>query len=151
MHIRPLSPEDAPELAVRLTADGPEYTRHFQPFPFDAISLRKTICQVKRDRFWGIFVDSALAGFFMLRGFDAGFLIPSYGVYISKPFSRKGLSTFALQFVLSWCRLQSIRTLMLKCHPGNRRALKLYRAYGFEERGIDPTNDNLIFHKILVA
>jgi ribosomal protein S18 acetylase RimI-like enzyme len=36
---------------------------------------------------------------------------------------------------------------MLKVHPENKKALEIYRSYGFTETGFDPANGNLVFHK----
>jgi RimJ/RimL family protein N-acetyltransferase len=81
----------------------------------------------------------------MLRGWDEGFDRPSFGVYIAEEFSRRGLSKLALQYALSWCRLNDVSAVMTKVHPDNTSAQLVYEQAGFEFIGMCPE----IGHRIL--
>lgn len=85
----------------------------------------------------------------MLRGFDEGYSVPSYGVWISENYSNKGLSTFTLQHAISFCKLNSIKKIMLKVHPDNVSAKHIYEKHGFKQTGVDPKIHHLIYHKDL--
>jgi len=102
-----------------------------------------------RDKYFGIFISDNLAGFYMLRGFDEGYEVPSYGVWISDKYSRMGLSTLTLQHAITFCRINSIKKIMLKVHPENVVAKNIYESFGFKEEGIDQKNSNLIYQKSL--
>ena len=83
----------------------------------------------------------------MLRGFDDGYEIPSYGVWVSSKFSNQGLSTLTLYHSFAFCKLNGIKTLMLKVHPENKIAKDLYESQGFKITGFDENNDNFIYQK----
>ncbi|MBL8155080.1 MAG: GNAT family N-acetyltransferase, partial [Anaerolineae bacterium] len=88
----------------------------------------------------------ALAGFFMLRGWDAGYDVPAYGVTIAQAYSGLGLARLSLDLSKTICRLRQVKRLMLKVHPENTVAKRLYEQAGFVQTGIDPRNANLIYH-----
>ena len=83
----------------------------------------------------------------MLRGFDEGYEIPSYGVWISKKYSAMGLSKLTLQHAVSICKINGIKKLLLKVHPENKRAKMIYENFGFTKESVDPKNNNLIYYK----
>lgn len=131
LHLTRLSPADASALSVLLTADDNDYKQYFIPFPTDIKSLEERLTSVREDRYWGIWFDGALAAFFMMRGFDEGYQRPSFGVYTARAYSGKGLSRFALDYCMSWCRMNNIAAVMLKVHPDNRYARQTYEKAGF--------------------
>jgi RimJ/RimL family protein N-acetyltransferase len=148
--IKKLSPESAVELSQLLQNENPEYIKYFIPFNFDVQTISKKLNSIKDDCYFGIFIENKIAGFYMLRGFDEGYKIPSYGVWISKKFSKMGLSKLTLQHAVSFCQLNRIKELMLKVHPDNLIAKKIYENFGFKQSGIDPQNSNLIYYKKLL-
>ena len=80
----------------------------------------------------------------MLRGFDAGYERPAFGVYISKNFSNLRLSKFALEYSMCWCQLNSIKAMMLKVHPDNCFAKQTYENAGFKFIEICPSTGHHI-------
>lgn len=145
LRIARLSPEDAPALS-RLLND-PEYRKYFTPFAVDAQSLEARLASAREDRYWGLWLDQALAGFCMLRGFDEGFQRPSFGVYIARCHAGKGLSGCALHHCMSWCQVNGVPSLMLKVHPDNRYAQRSYEKAGFSEQGSCPRTGHTIMEK----
>lgn len=144
--LRPLRSEDAPHLSRMLSSQPPDYARHFHPFDFDEISISDILSRARRDIFMGMYWGGRLAGFFMLRGWDAGYGVPAYGVLIDRAFSRSGLGKLSLDAALTICRLAAAPRLMLKVHPDNLVAKRLYEGAGFVATGIDDANHNLIYH-----
>jgi RimJ/RimL family protein N-acetyltransferase len=151
IEIKELSINDAAILSDSLSNEEPDYLKHFTPFEFSTESFSKILGNAKKDKYFGIFVNDELAGFYMLRGFDEGFEIPAYGVWISSNFSNKGLSRLTLYHAFSFCRINNIKTLMLKVHPENKAAKALYESLGFVKVSVDNKNDNIIYHKTLSA
>lgn len=148
--IKRLNSDSALELSQLLQNENKEYSRYFIPFEFDLEIISNKIKNLHRDSFWGIFIEDKLVGFYMLRGFDQGYEIPSYGVWISKEFSGKGLAKLTLQHAISYCKINRITELMLKVHPENLQAKKIYEDFGFKQTGTDSKNNNLIYHKKLI-
>ena len=149
IEIKELSEEQVPSLSQALFNEDVKYLKYFTPFEFSVESLTSILNKAVKDKFFGIFVNNEIAGFYMLRGFDEGYDIPSYGVWISSKYSNKGLSKLTLYHSFSFCKLNNIKTLMLKVHPDNIIAKNLYEALGFVKIGTDKKNSNYIYHKTL--
>src|SRR5689334_7341413 len=97
-----------------LTNESAEYMHFFVAFAFDEASLRVMLESAKRDLYMGIWWSDRLVGIFMLRGWDAGYEVPSYGAMIAEHMSGKGLATIAIEVAKSICRIQQVRRMMLK-------------------------------------
>lgn len=149
LEIKRINIRNAKELSELLIQSSKEYSKYFIPFEFDLESVSSTISKAVKDMFYGVYADSKLVGFYMLRGWDAGFEIPSYGVWIAENYSSKGLSKLTLHHAISVCRMNSIKKLMLKVHPDNLAAKKIYEDFGFINKGIDERIRHLIYFKDL--
>jgi RimJ/RimL family protein N-acetyltransferase len=147
LEIIELKVSDAKLLSTKLLNEPKDYIKYFDPFDFSVISIEKVIRQKKNDKYFGIFLNREIAGCYMLRGFDEGYEIPSYGVWIASEFSNSGLSTLTLYHVFSFCKLNKIKKLMLKVYPDNLIAKTLYESVGFQQTGIDKNGNKLIYHK----
>jgi len=147
--IRPLTPGDAEELSRLLTRDDEAYRRHFVPFETTMEALARVLGGALRDRFWGIAVDGSLAGLIMLRGLDAGFEAPAFGVYVAQSRSRRGLGRLALAYVEAWCRLEGCAELMLSVHADNVHARRMYEHDGFCATGETTERGQAIMRKRL--
>jgi RimJ/RimL family protein N-acetyltransferase len=129
--IAPLEGADAAEVSAMLRAARAEYAVHFHPFAFDEASVRVALEKARRDRAWGLRVGRELAGIFMLRGFDAGFEAPAFGVFVAEEFAGRGLATRALAEATRWCEGNGVREMMLTVYAENRRAVRVYEQAGF--------------------
>ncbi|MBZ0198368.1 MAG: GNAT family N-acetyltransferase [Ignavibacteriaceae bacterium] len=147
--ISPLTVGDAEELTELLSSSREEYSKHFIPFPFELQAIRNLLSSKKADRYFGVKLDDKLVGFYMLRGFDGGYKIPSYGVWISEEFSGKGLSKLTLQHAFSFCKINGIKKLMLKVAPENIPAKNIYESFGFTFSSVDDKIGHLIYFKEL--
>jgi len=149
IRIEPLLPIDA-EASVRLLSEsGDEEGRFFDGLPKEPEALRSVFLSAKLDRYWAIYIEDMFVGLFMLRGFDAGYSAPAFGVMIKRAFRGAGLGRLALQYAEAWCRLHKVETLMLTVSQENRRALALYEACGFVNDGERSPKGNLILRKRL--
>lgn len=149
IELRKLITTDLEDLIDLWNQDPKDYNKYFIPFEIKYDNLKSILEKVDKDLFIGIFVNKNIAGFFMLRGFDEGYEIPSYGVWISSEYSNKGLAKLTLQYSLSLCQLAGVKRIMLKFHPENIIAMKMYKNYGFIETGIDKKIGHIIMHKDL--
>lgn len=145
--IRPLHACDAPALAKLLAAQRADYIAHFSPFEFDERTVAEVLSTARRDRFWALCTDGEIAGFFMLRGFDAGYARPSYGVFVAEHAAGRGLARESLRFALEWCAENGVESVLLKVARENQRARGIYIAAGFEFVGICPATGHEMLEK----
>jgi len=147
VEIRKLSIGNAPDICNLAKVSRKEYFQYFTAFELIPEVVEAFLTKANKDQYLGFFINNSLVGFYMLRGLDAGYSIPSYGVFISEAYQSIGLAGLSVMHALSFCKLNRISKLMLKVHPENKKALEIYRNYGFIETGFDPANGNLVFHK----
>lgn len=147
VEIRKINIAQSKELSDLLLQSDRAYSKYFIPFEFDIESVSKVLEKAVKDMYYGIYVNSILVGFYMLRGWDAGYDIPSYGVWISENFSSKGLSKLTLHHAISICKINKVKKLMLKVHPDNIIAKRIYEDFGFTFNGIDEKIGHLVYYK----
>jgi RimJ/RimL family protein N-acetyltransferase len=144
--VRPLQISDALALSTLLCSQAQSYIRFFTPFNFDEATITQLLAQCERDAWMGIYLSETLLGFFMLRGWDAGFEVPAYGVLVDEQYSGYGLARLSLRYAKSLCKLRRAPHVMLKVHPENLAARKLFEAARFRQTGIEAASGNLIYH-----
>ncbi len=145
--VRTLTNADTHMLSALLTEDS-SYSQYFVPFSNPSPDYFATLfASVEQDCYWGILNSTILAGFCMLRGFDAGYKRPSFGVYIGKAYQGCGLATLALRWCMTYCLLNDIEAMMLKVHPDNTAARHIYEKNGFVSLGIDERTGHLMMEK----
>lgn len=144
--IRPLNLEDASDLSSLLLAQTLDYVRFFNPFNFDHPSVANLLAEQGMDVFMGIYWQERLSGFFMLRGWNSGYEIPSYGVLIDEQYSGYGLTRLSLKLAKSICKLRHVPRIMLKVNADNLIAKRLFEEAGFAQTGVDAPTGNLIYH-----
>jgi len=147
VEIRSLRIEHASGICHLIHEARREYSQYFTAFEPNEAVISGFLKKARKDQYLGFFIQDNLIGFFMLRGLDAGFIIPSYGVFIAEEYSSFGLARLSVSYAISFCKMNRIEKLMLKVHPLNTAAMKLYRDFGFTEDYIDPINENLVFYK----
>ncbi len=136
------------KILYQLTSNsGVEYLKYFTPFEISENGFNTVLSKAVLDRFFGVFVGTSLVGFYMLRGFDEGYKIPAYGVFISKKYAGLGLGSLTIQHAITFCKINKIRRLMLKVYPENVSAKMIYESFGFKSEGIDKRNNNLVYFK----
>jgi GNAT superfamily N-acetyltransferase len=147
VEIRSLHSIHASDIYSLIANSDPNYYRYFTAFEANLEVIEGFLARARRDQYLGFFIRDVLVGFFMLRGLDEGYKVPSYGVFISENYQSFGLARLSLIYTFSFCKMNHIEKLMLKVHPLNVYALKIYREFGFVENQIDPSNNNLVFYK----
>jgi GNAT superfamily N-acetyltransferase len=147
--IRPLGPGDGAHLAAMLRRETADYLQYFSPFSFEEAAVSGLLSAADRDVYMGLFWGDVLAGFFMLRGWDAGYAVPSYGVVIASRFRGLGLARLTLDLSKIICKQRGVTHIMLKVHPEHTRAKRIYEDAKFTQTGLDPTNGNLVYHLAL--
>ena len=129
--IKDLSEEHSKELTKLLQTSDSKHSEYFIPFDFNYETINKILSNKKDDKYFGIFIEEEIVGFYMLRGFDEGYEIPSYGVWISQEYSNLGLGKLTLYHALSFCKVNKIKKIILSVHPDNIAAKGIYETAGF--------------------
>jgi len=143
--IRPLEPNDADLIAVFMRSQPPEYLRFFYAFGSDESAISHMLSAVRRNIYSGVFWQANLIGIFMLRGWDEGYEVPSFGVLIDKNYRGGAFMRLTLDTAKLICKLSGSKRLMAKIHPDNvspRGASRL----GLHQTGIEEETGNIIYH-----
>lgn len=143
--IRPLEPADAAAICVFMRSQSPEYLRFFHAFGADESVIAEMLSESRSDIYSGVFWQADLAGIFMLRGWDAGYEIPSFGVLIDEKYRGGAFMRLTLDTAKLICRLSGAKRLMAKIHPDNvspRGARRL----GLHQTGVEESTGNIIYH-----
>ena len=134
VHCRAVTENDAEPLGRFLVAnDVPEVRRRFHPFPLTLESARRIAGAKGRDRFYVAELGGRIVGLSMLRGWDEGFEIPSFGILIDRNRHGAGLGSRLTDFTLDQARRLGSTQIRLSVYASNRRACEMYRRRGFRE------------------
>lgn len=145
LSIRPLEPTDAAVICAFMRSQPPEYLRFFYAFGADESAIAETLSAIEKDVYSGVFWQSNLVGVFMLRGWDAGYEVPSFGVLIDEKYRGGAFMRLTLDAAKLICRLSGAKRLMAKIHPDNvspRGASRL----GLQQTGVEESTGNIIYH-----
>ena len=143
--IRELRGGDAAAVSALLRAQPPEYARFFYAFGSGEDEIASILAARERDVYSGIFWRGELAAVFMLRGWDAGYEVPSFGVLVDVKHRGRAFMRIALDVAKLICRLSGAPRLMAKIHPDNvspRGARRL----GLVQTGHEAETGNVVYH-----
>lgn len=144
--IRPLAVEDAAALSSMLLSQSPEYARFFRPFDFDTDTIANVLASQRQDVLMGLYWQSQMVGFFMLRGWNEGYDVPAFGILIDENYRGCGLEMLSLETAKIICKLRGATRLMIKMHPDNISSKGVARKTGFVQSGVEAESGNLIYH-----
>jgi hypothetical protein len=143
--IRPLRVEDAGAISALLRAQPPDYARFFYAFGSGEEEIARILAGRERDVYSGMFWRAELAAVFMLRGWDDGYEVPSFGVLVDVKHRGRAFMRISLDVAKLICRLSGAPRLMAKIHPDNvspRGARRL----GLVQTGVEEATGNVIYH-----
>jgi ribosomal protein S18 acetylase RimI-like enzyme len=110
--------------------------RQFHPHPFDRATASMIATEPGSDVYFGFFQEGDLLGYAMLRGWNEGYEVPSFGVAVAPMHQGRGIGGRLLRACLDEARARGAQRVMLKVHPENSRALKWYLSAGFARAGV---------------
>lgn len=143
--IRALEASDAAPLADFMRLQPPEYTKFFYAFGAGEAEIATILEACRADIYSGVFWQENLVGVFMLRGWDAGFEIPSFGVLIDEKYRGKSFLNLTVDAAKLICRLSGVNQYMVKIHPDNVTLKNVHRM-GFYQTGVEESTGNIIYH-----
>lgn len=112
-----------------------DVVQYFHPHPFDRATASKIAGYSGLDTYLGYFTSDGLVGYAMLRGWDEGYEVPTFGVAVSPAYKGVGVGGELLRACLRMARERGAKRVRLKVYEGNERALRWYRSIGFERVG----------------
>jgi len=133
--IRRVSADDATALGNFFTAVAAdaEAVRFFHPHPFTC-ELAEELCHrvvVCRDRYYVACYQDHVIAYMMLRGWDEGYTVPSFGVCNHPALRDVGLGQALLTHAVEESRSDGAPQLRLTVFKSNERAVHVYRKFGF--------------------
>jgi ribosomal protein S18 acetylase RimI-like enzyme len=105
----------------------------FNPFPLNAGTAQEIACGKRRDLYFGLASGEELIGMTMLRGWDEGYEIPSFGILIDREHQGRGLGRTMTEATLEQARRAGCRTVRLSVYASNAVAHRMYKRVGFSE------------------
>lgn len=134
VQIKTISTTDYERLTTFFTEnDVDEVTRWFFPFPLNQASAYKITHSAFSDKYyWGL-VGSKPVGFSMLRGWDEGYEIPSFGMFIDHRSMGMGYGGQLLDLTIEQAEAERCPGIRLSVFEKNVIAYNLYISRGFIE------------------
>lgn len=119
--------------------DTRETVRHFHPFPLTAETATEIACTARSDRFYVATLNGRLVGLSMLRGWDQGFDVPSFGVIVDRSHRGLGLGRRMTEFAIEEAGRLKCRRIRLSVYASNTRAVRLYESLSFRAVHREPS------------
>jgi ribosomal protein S18 acetylase RimI-like enzyme len=133
--IRKVSADDTAALGdffMAVAADA-DTVRFFHPHPFTR-EFAAELCRkadTYRDRYYVACYKNRVIAYMMLRGWDEGYTIPSFGVCNHPDLRDVGLGHALLAHAIQESREAGAPQMRLTVFKNNERAVHVYRKFGF--------------------
>jgi ribosomal protein S18 acetylase RimI-like enzyme len=135
LRFEPVGPNHADALAALFARNSvPTVTGGFDPFPLTAEQGREIALDRGKDAFYVALDAGRPVGFSMLRGFDDGYAIPSFGVFVDHGHQGQGVGRRLTGWTIAQARARGCPAVRLSVYASNAAALELYESLGFGER-----------------
>ena len=134
-YFREIRPDDLVAVSRFFEQIARDQTSHgFRPHPFDEMTARGISEHLGRDLYAiGISGDSIVT-YGMLRGWDAGYSVPSLGIYVA-PFARgTAMASQFMGYLHAQAAARDASLVRLTVDGWNRPAMKLYERHGYRFR-----------------
>lgn len=111
--------------------DGDITARNFHPHPFTELHALDIAKATSSDLYLGLLIQEELIGYGMLRGWDAGYEIPTLGIYVMPEYRGHGYSSYFMNEMHLYAKNKGAAQVMLRVYPDNLAALNLYKRLGY--------------------
>lgn len=110
----------------------------FDPFPLSGEQAAEIALAPRNDRYLAAVLGDAFVAMSMLRGFDEGYDVPSFGIFVDIAWQGKGIGRWLTETTIEAASKQGCPAIRLSVYASNPGAVHLYRALGFEESECRP-------------
>jgi [ribosomal protein S18]-alanine N-acetyltransferase len=135
----------------------PETARYFHPFPLTAAQATELATHQGRDRYYIAERAATIIGLSMLRGWDDGYEIPSFGILVDQEWRKLGVGADLTDFTLGEALRLGAPAVRLSVYASHGQAVRLYIHKGFTETSrtrvetVDGEDHVIVMHKTLDA
>ena len=126
-------------LAALAAADE---ARHFQPHPFDRVHVAGLADAPGKDLYYVVMLDTQVAGYGLLRGWNEGYEIPSLGIAVHPACRGRKIGNTLMQFLHAAAGLRGSRRVRLRVVSTNTAAIRLYEQTGYRFDAATDVDDN---------
>lgn len=135
MRFEAVTPAHADMLATLFERNSTaSITDGFDPFPLSAEQGRRLALTGGKDSYYLAIGAEGPVGFSMLRGFDAGYAIPSFGIFVDRESHGIGIGRRLTGWTVEQARSRGCPAVRLSVYASNDAAFALYASLGFRER-----------------
>ena len=106
--------------------------RRFKPHPFTDEGVRQRIEYKGKDYYCLLVDESEVLGYGMLRGWDAGYDIPSLGIAVRPGLQGTGRGRSIMQHLHEEARRLGAKQVRLRVRKENEPAIRLYKEFGYD-------------------
>jgi GNAT superfamily N-acetyltransferase len=111
----------------------PSVLRTFNPFPMTDETAIRIALGSHEDHYYGAFLNGDVVGLSMLRGWDEGYSVPSFGIVIERRLHNRGIGAQLTEFTIGEARRLGCDRVRLSVFASNLAAIRVYAAKGFVE------------------
>jgi ribosomal protein S18 acetylase RimI-like enzyme len=115
----------------------PVVSDSFDPFPLTADEAERIALEPRGDAYFVASLQGGLVAMSMLRGFDEGFEVPSFGIFVDHRHHGEGIGRQLTAWTVDEARRRVYPAIRLSVYASNVGALRLYRSLGFGEQKRD--------------
>jgi ribosomal-protein-alanine N-acetyltransferase len=109
----------------------------FDPFPLTADEAGRIALEPRRDAYFVASLQGGLVAMSMLRGFDEGFEVPSFGIFVDHGHHGEGIGHRLTAWTVDEAHRRGYPAVRLSVYASNAGALHIYRSLGFSEQQRD--------------
>ena len=113
--------------ALELAGD----TGHFSPHPFTDEELDRRVQYDGFDLYYVAVEGTRVLAYGLLRGWDAGFAVPSLGIAVHPSARSNGLAHSLMHFLHVAAARRGAEKVRLRVNMTNTKAIELYRRLGY--------------------
>lgn len=111
----------------------PEVENSFTAFPLSSETAEYIATVAHKDKYFIYAENGKFLGFSMLRGWDEGFSIPSFGIFVDHLCQGRGLGKFILKLTMGEAEKIGCKKVRLSVYASNRAGIHIYQDFGFTE------------------
>ena len=112
-----------------------DIVKKFNPFPLNEKTAYFIANEEHKDKYYGAFFENDIIGFYMLRGMDDGYEIPSFGILVDFEYQKKDIGKKMMQHAIQESLENKYPAIRLSVYNTNEIAVRLYKKFGFVEQG----------------